>query len=214
MPKDLRFDHIRWLRASVIAAVTFYVAKDLHLPVLVQMAWKGSGVALLAVWAFLHRPGPVVLRIGLVMTLCAAGDILIEWNQTAGAGAFLLAHLEAISLYLRNRRAETTNSQRIAAFALLILTPLLGWQLTGSIAVGVYASALGAMASSAWLSRFSRYWVGLGAVLFVASDLLIFAHMGPLAASPLPGLLIWPLYYLGVLLICLGVIDRYQPEPI
>ena len=47
-------------------------------------------------------------------------------------------------------------------------------------------------------------------VLFVASDLLIFAQMGVLAQSPLPGLLIWPLYYFGQFLICIGVVGELR----
>ena len=62
------------------------------------------------------------------------------------------------------------------------------------------------MVCAAWSSSFNRYRVGLGAVLFLASDLLIFARMGPLATSALPVLLVWPLYYFGQLLICTGVI--------
>ncbi len=45
--------------------------------------------------------------------------------------------------------------------------------------------------------------------MFVASDLLIFARLGPLATSPLPGLLIWPLYYFGQFLICIGVVGQF-----
>jgi hypothetical protein len=40
----------------------------------------------------------------------------------------------------------------------------------------------------------------------VASDLLIFARMGPLAGSMVPRLLVMPLYYVGQLLICTGVV--------
>jgi uncharacterized membrane protein YhhN len=47
----------------------------------------------------------------------------------------------------------------------------------------------------------------VGAVLFLASDLLIVAGMGPLMGEPLHQWLIWPLYYLGQLLICLGVVQ-------
>ena len=54
--------------------------------------------------------------------------------------------------------------------------------------------------------------MGAGALLFVASDLLIFARMGPLATSPLPHLLIWPLYYFGQFLICTGVIGTLRRE--
>ena len=62
------------------------------------------------------------------------------------------------------------------------------------------------MAASAWISRFPRYRVGLGAVMFVASDLLIFAKMGPLAGSLIPVLLIWPLYFIGQALIAWGAV--------
>jgi len=64
------------------------------------------------------------------------------------------------------------------------------------------------MAGAAWTSRFSRYRVGIGAVLFALSDLLIFGRLGPLAASPLPHLLVWPLYFAGQALIAWGVVTR------
>ena len=80
----------------------------------------------------------------------------------------------------------------------------------GSAAPGVafYALGLSAMTGAAWTSSFPRYRVGLGAVMFAVSDLLIFARMGPLAASALPDLLIWPLYYFGQFLICTGVVGE------
>ena len=46
--------------------------------------------------------------------------------------------------------------------------------------------------------------------MFVISDLLIFSRMGPLANSAVPGLLIWPLYYIGQFLICTGVIGEMR----
>ena len=94
--------------------------------------------------------------------------------------------------------------------ALLVLVPLVAFNLptvrSTAIGVAIYALALGAMAASTWISAYPRYRVGIGAVLFVVSDLLIFARIGPMSESPLPDLLIWPLYYTGQLLICLGVI--------
>jgi len=42
--------------------------------------------------------------------------------------------------------------------------------------------------------------------MFVASDLLIFAKLGPLAASSVPHLLIWPLYFGGQALIAWGAV--------
>ena len=47
------------------------------------------------------------------------------------------------------------------------------------------------------------------------SDLLLFAQMGPLASSPVPEYLVWPIYYLGQLLIAVGVaqtLRKRDPE--
>jgi uncharacterized membrane protein YhhN len=78
--------------------------------------------------------------------------------------------------------------------------------------VAVYAALLGAMAATAWISRFPRYRVGIGAMLFVASDLLIFARMGPLAGSAVPGMLIWPLYFAGQALVAWGVVQALSSD--
>ena len=94
--------------------------------------------------------------------------------------------------------------------ALLVATPIISYLLpadrAAALPVALYALVLGGMAGMAWTSAFPRYRVGVGALLFVASDLLIFAQMGPLADGPLPGLTIWPLYYFGQFLICTGVV--------
>jgi uncharacterized membrane protein YhhN len=68
------------------------------------------------------------------------------------------------------------------------------------------------MAASAWLSRFSRYSVGIGALMFVASDLLIFARLGGVLGENVTGWLVWPLYYAGQLLICTGVIRAVRRD--
>ena len=190
-----------WLAASVLFGVSYWLARDAALPAALLIAWKGAGVALLAAFALArqHR------QIALVLGLGALGDMLIEFRLEWGAAAFLLGHLIAAQLYLRHRRAALGASQKMTGLVLLVLTPLIAWQLTASLLVAVYALGLGAMAGSAWTSSFARYRVGIGAVLFVGSDLLIFARTGVLAHSAMPGLLIWPLYYFGQLLICIGV---------
>ena len=43
-------------------------------------------------------------------------------------------------------------------------------------------------------------------MLFAASDLLIFARLGPLAGSIVPTLLVWPLYVAGQAMIAYGVV--------
>ena len=210
MPGRALIERRPWLLASLVAAISFYFVKDGALAGLFKLAWKGAGVALLAVYALLRAPGTDGKMLAAVMALGAAGDIAIEISLEAGAGLFFVGHIVAIALYARHRRPRLMQSQKAAAAALLLGTPLIAFLLpadrSAAPAVALYALALGGMAAAAWSSAFPRYRVGLGAVLFVASDLLIFARMGPLVDSPLPDMLIWPLYYVGQLLICTGVV--------
>ncbi len=214
MPHRALLEKRPWLLASLAAAISFYFVKDSQLPGLYQMAWKGAGVALLALYALQRHGGKDGRTIALVMGFGALGDVLIELSLYAGAIAFLLGHVIAITLYLRHPRAALTPSQKGAAVALLLGAPVIAFLLPADRAsapgIAVYALSLGGMAAAAWSSSFPRYRVGFGAVLFVASDLLIFAELGPLSNSILPGLLIWPLYYFGQFLICTGVISTLR----
>jgi hypothetical protein len=196
-----------WLLASIVAAVAFYFLRDSELGGIQLMALKGAGVALLAIYAFRRRVGQDGLLLTAFLAFGALGDVLIEIETLYGGAAFFAGHIAAIALFLRNRREAPTGSQRAAGAALLLLTPVLCWLLSGAYEIGLYGLALGGMAAGAWLSRFPRYRVGIGAVLFVISDLLIFSEMGVFDLAPLPHLLIWPLYYFGQLLIAVGVVQ-------
>jgi len=179
-----------------------------------QAVWKTGGVALLAAWAAVRARSGDGWRIAAVLALGALGDLLLETHGfVPGGAAFAAGHVVAIWLYLRNRRAEPSHSQLMLGWALVPLVTLISVMLArGDIGVGIYALLLSGMAASAWVSRFPRYRVGLGAMLFVASDLLIFARMGPLAGSALPGLLIWPLYFAGQALIAWGVVQASSSD--
>jgi uncharacterized membrane protein YhhN len=80
------------------------------------------------------------------------------------------------------------------------------------VQAGAYSAFLGVMAALAWTSRFPRYCVGMGAVLFVVSDLLIFSRFGPLHGSFIPSLLIWPTYFAAQALIAWGVSQALSSE--
>ena len=217
MPKRALIERWPWLVASLVAGVSYFFVKDGALAGLFKVAWKGAGVALLAVYALIRAPGTDGKLLAAVLALGAAGDMAIEISLEAGAACFFVGHIIAIALYARHRRTSLTPSQKATAVALLLGTPLIAFLLptdrSTAPGVALYALALGGMAAAAWSSAFPRYRVGLGAVLFVASDLLIFARMGPLSASPLPGLLIWPLYYLGQLMICTGAVSYLRQRP-
>jgi len=190
--------------AALIAGASYYADHWLDLDGPLSVAWKGSGVALLALWAFARgRPW-----IGLVLAFGALGDVLLDAvNLTTGAVAFLFGHILATGFYRRSRKAPWL----IPAF-IAVSVSLSSYLLSGDLGVALYGLALGAMAGTALTSGFPFATVGLGALLFVFSDLLIFARLGPLAASPLPGLLIWPSYFAGQALIAWGVVSELSRE--
>lgn len=198
------------LLAAVLAGVSYVGSWGLSPPLPAAVAWKGAGVALLVLYAAQRARGLDGWLLVAVMAFGALGDMLIEVaGLVAGAMAFLAGHLVAIVLYLRNRRPHPSLSQRLLALVLVPTTVATAWLLPADRAmapgIALYALGLSLMAATAWLSRFHRFRVGLGAVMFVASDLLIFARAGPLAHAAWIGLAIWGLYFAGQVLICVGV---------
>lgn len=214
MPKRALAEKRPWLLASLLAGISYYFVRDGQIPGLYLMAWKGAGVALLALYALARHKGADSRQIAAVMAFGALGDVLIELVLEWGAVAFLIGHLIAIHLFWRHRRARLSPSQKLAGIAFAVLIPAISFMLPSDRAaapgVALYALGLGVMTAAAWTSSFPRYRVGLGAVMFAVSDLLIFARIGPMAQSPLPNLLIWPLYYFGQFLICTGVVGELR----
>lgn len=189
--------------AAWIAGLSYWPAASLALPPAILICWKGSGVALLALWAASRaqrRDGGVLAA---MLAFGAAGDVLLETaGLTVGALAFLAGHALAIWLYVRHPAARAT-------WPWFALVPLV---VAGAVAlapreaapgIAIYSLGLGAMAAAAASSRFVL--AGVGAWLFVASDLLIFARLGSLAGSAIPDLLVWPLYFIGQALIAWSV---------
>ena len=193
------------LIAALLAGISFQFAKDLP-PSPGLIAWKGAGVGLLAVWAALRTRGGSDWRLPVMLGLGALGDVLLEAAGTVpGAVAFLAGHIVAIGLYLRWRRSSYGMSAGLAGASGVIVAAL-GYALTRDAGVAFYAFGLGAMAGSALGSRFAVPLVGAGVLLFVLSDLLIFAKSSLLAESALPGLLIWPTYFSAQALIAIGIV--------
>ncbi len=209
MPRT-RPDQTVILLAAILAGASYLLASTLPLSQVANTTWKGAGVALLALYASQRARDLDGWLLVAVMAFGALGDMLIELRGlVAGAVAFLIGHLFAIALYLRNRRPGPSLGQRLLAIVLVPATVATAFLLPGDRAmapgVAFYALGLSLMAATAWLSRFPRYRVGLGAVLFVASDLLIFARAGPLSEAPWIGPAIWTFYFAGQVLICIGV---------
>ena len=199
------------LATSIICGVSYIASWDLNLPSWAGTVWKGSGVSLLAIWAALSARNRAGWEIAAVMVFGALGDVLLEvLGLVPGALAFLVGHRIAIGLYQRYRRPRLTRTQLALAITLgptVVLTAfLLPAARSSAWGVAIYALVLSLMAATAWTSRFPRYQVGLGAIFFVISDLLIFARSGPLHGLPWVGVAVWSLYYLGQVMICRGVV--------
>jgi uncharacterized membrane protein YhhN len=199
-----------WLLASLLFGLTYPLSWQFDLPEYLSIAWKMAGVGLLIGYALRkHRIGEFLLVAG-VMAFWALGDGLLELDMIWGAIAFAIGHVVAMYLFLRHRRVHPVLSQKLLAIAVLLLAPVIAFYLPTNRVMGLQAAGytlfVAAMAAAAWNSNFPRYRVGMGAMAFVVSDLLIFARMGPLADSAWVGLAIWVLYYGGVLMIAVGVV--------
>ena len=221
MPKRALAEKRPLLLASIAAALAFYYLRWGPWPELYLIPLKGAAVGLLAVYLWLRHGSPDARLMAWAFGAAALGDMAleIETDRLIGGLLFFAYHVMAMGVYLRNRRPELTPSQKATVAAMLLLTPAIAWLLPSDRSqapnAALYALALGAMAAGAWASVFPRYRVGAGAVLFLLSDLLLFAEMGPLQGSMIPQILVWPIYYLGQLLIAVGIaqtLRKRDPE--
>ncbi len=209
MPKRALIDRRPWLFAAILAAIAYFVLRG-SIEGTSIILLKGATVGALAVYAAERGLGTDGRLLTLALAMGALGDMLLEIDLIYGGAAFLAGHLIAIALYLRNRRARPAPERKAIAAGFLMGTPVLAWMLSGAGEVGLYALGLGAMAASAWLSVFPRSRVGLGAALFVISDLLIFGRGGGIVPGFVAAWLVWPLYAAGQLLIATGVVQSLR----
>jgi len=217
MARSALIEQRPWLLASIAAAVAFYFLSDN--PVF-EGTWgllaKGASVGLLAIYVLLRVPRGKHRADGFLLAgalaLASAGDVAIELDFLTGGAFFAAAHVIASVLYLRNRHPRPSPTQKLIGAALLIVTPLASYWLSGEGRIAIYAAFLGVMAASAWMSHYPRYRVGTGGVLFVVSDWLIFSRMGEVDLAPLPDLLIWPLYFAGQVMIATGIVQCLRGE--
>ena len=193
----------RLFLAAMLAGLSYWPGSRIEMPAELLVIWKGAGVTLLAMWAAMQARHADGWLLTAVLALGAAGDVLLEIAPLAAGGAmFLAGHLVAIALYLRNRRPDA-RPWLIAAVPLIVLiSAWLPADRNVALGIALYGLSVAMMAVAASLSRFRL--AALGGWLFVISDLLIFARMGPLAESWLPGL-VWPLYFAGQALIAWNV---------
>lgn len=192
--------------AALVAGTSYMASWALPLPDWAAIAWKGMGVGLLATWASRQGSSLDHRLLAIVLTLGATADMVLELNFVAGAAIFALGHVVAITLYLRNRRPGLGARDAALAAAFIAGTCALAFTLASpdwAPPVAVYTLFLATMAATALIARFPL--AATGALLFVASDLLIFARMGPLEGTQWADFAIWASYFAGQALIAWGV---------
>ena len=218
MSSEQGWDRARWLwLLALVGGISFFGAVYLRLDGPAIWAWKTSGVGLLALWAAANARGRDGWMIAAVLAFGALGDWLLDAKGlVTGAAAFAVGHLIAITLYLMNRRPQMTPSQRLLGWLTMPATLAIVWGMLspapGWWHAAVYSLFVAAMAAAAWTSRFPRYRTGIGAMLFLASDLFIFAGEGGVISKDARIWLVWPLYFAGQALIAWGVVGTLSKE--
>lgn len=183
---------------------------------------KGLSIALLAIFALVKADRGDVLTLFFALMACAAGDVLItgafssDGTQEAGLTSAIYAFGAGHVLYtlvfltqLAPLHVLTAFRLRVAAlvwagagFAVYWFWPVLTVQ---PWLVLVYAGLLFVMTSAACLTRYPFMMVGVGALLFMASDALLGAELF-LGLDLSLAWLVWPLYYLGQFMLALGIV--------
>lgn len=214
MSRRALYEKRPFLLAAIAAALAFYYLRATEMPEFYLLPIKGTAVALLALYTALRHSSPDARLLAWAFGAAALADMAIEIDRRIGALLFFLYHVLALGVYLRNRRPALKGTQSWVVGLTLFLTPIACWLLPSdrslALETGLYGLALGAMVSAAWASNFPRYRAGAGAMLFLASDLLLISGMGPLAGTDVVHYLVWPIYFLGQFLIATGVIQSLR----
>ncbi len=199
------------------AASTVYLFTQRWQPYPGSALVKGCAVGALALLALRSRGARRDAGLlALALAFSTAGDVLLDLDSrlfALGLGAFLVAHVTYICLFVRNRTTGVALRSHFGAAVLVVLVysaTLSAWIVpsVGALAVPVvlYICALTAMVSTAILARFRQRWVAVGAILFLVSDSLLAVHKFK-EPVPLRDYLVWSTYYLGQCGIALGYLS-------
>lgn len=196
-----------WLSALARSGIAFPPLANL--PASVLIPWKGActlGLALSLVAASRARP---IRLLALALAISAVADMVLVTKAMVAAGLlFSVSHLIAITVFWRNRAKPITPLRRAVAVAVPLVSFGLSLAAIHSTNVPLvfafYPLLSGIMAATAILSRFPLWLSGLGAVIFICSDVLVLAWLGMLAGDPGFGFLTWLSYFVGYAMLARG----------
>ncbi len=206
------------LLLSIACSAIYFVTKSWQ-PFTGSVVLKALCIGPLAVIAFRLLPSPNHWLLGGALAFSTLGDIFLDLRGmfVQGLGAFLIAHLIYVALFVRNwrRPVRLGANQQISLAALLFFSlaqTMWLWPGLGQLAVPVacYIGAITLMVAAAIIGRFRQSWIVWGALLFLISDSLIGINKFK-TPVPLQEYLVWATYYLGQCGIALGFL-REQLE--
>ena len=177
---------------------------------------KTAAIGFLTLFALMNAKRGDIIFLVFALAAGAAGDFLITGTTNISLMnaifAFGIGHIFYIFLFMFNFcRVKELSLMRLkltallwagAGFGVFYLWPQLVNQ---PLALLVYMGLLLVMASMALLSRYPIFLTGLGGVLFLVSD--VFLGLGLILQIDLwTTHLVWPLYYVGQFMLCMGII--------
>lgn len=128
--------------AALIAGASFYFHDAVRIPFALDLIWKASGCALLALWAASRARNPDGWLLALAFAVYALADAMLDLaGLVGGAAAFIVGHLIMIAIYWRNRRPVTGKTRWMAALILLAV-PLVAVALPAQAADRLLGAAL------------------------------------------------------------------------
>jgi len=187
------------------------------MPDWVMIIWKMAAVGCLALYALRNHSHGSFLILASFLSMYALGDGFVEFDIVWGGIAFAIGHIIAILFFLKYRRPSLSLSQKLLVFTLPVTIPLIAYTITktseeSGLDAAFYIALLAVMASTAWASSFPRYRTGLGTILFIISDLLLFLRFGLSSDIFWLNLMVWYSYYFGVFLITTGIVQTLRKK--
>lgn len=206
-------NHIYVLVAAVLIGVTHVLTWAISIDPVLTVLWKGCSVGALALYAALNAKDKNGWLLAFVLALSAMSDVLIVTiGSTPGGIAFMVADIFAIFLYARNLKTSFWDVKTWAPLFIIPLASLFGYFIVKdrneALNIAIFILPLATMAAFAWLSKFPRHFVAVGATMILMSDLLIFARQGPLDGVPSLSYVVWLSYFIGEVLVTVGVVSR------
>lgn len=198
---------VYWIGSLARSGVAFAELASIPKPLIV--ATKGLFSALLAMSVFAARKASASNIVGAALAISAVGDVLlVTIGSAAGGLAFAVAHLAAGYAYAKSLRDNNSAARWLFAIAVplvALVSSYLALRDTDQIILmSLFPLISATMAALAILSRFPLWLSGLGAAIFVASDVLFLADLGILRRSGEWGFLTWASYAVGYAMVARG----------